>query len=345
MWKCNEEAVDERGVGRDHGLYENHSWLSCLELYSGKKLTIQSDRITALLGIVAALQEDRGDSFRTEFGVWEDDLAEQLLWRHSEAPCNDFPNLPSWCWAATGGSKNWATTNIHPELLSTVVVNQNSHTVTLTQSGSLNASGLLIRVRASSLCFQDCCLAEFWHDYSPEGRLIPGYSGAEDRAGRFPIYHVGGTRSVLGLGIFDSSVHPSECFCFALTFENREEDRSYVSFYFYDISEYGGSESGEELPTRAGNLESSEGSEGSEGSECDDSDVQSTNGRNSAYLQEDEHVCLDLTKVKTYSGAYWSLLLQPVDDTLTKFRRIGIAIIWSRGLKEIEHEVQAFEIV
>ncbi|KAF4912288.1 hypothetical protein CGCF415_v003824 [Colletotrichum fructicola] len=166
---------------------------------------------------------------------------------------------------------------------------------------------------------------------------MSSYCGAQDCAERFPIHHVGVTRSVLGLGVFDSSVHPSECFCFALTFEKRNEDDP-----FYAISEYEGSESGEELPTRAGNLE---GSEGSEGSECEDSDVQTTNGRNSANIQEDEHVCLDLTKVQMSSGVYWSLLLQPVDDTLTKFRRVGMALIWPRGLKEIESEVQAFEIV
>ncbi|KAK1852108.1 hypothetical protein CCHR01_05260 [Colletotrichum chrysophilum] len=111
----------------------------------------------ALLGIVAELQEHRNDSFATKLGVWEHGLAEQLLWRHSDTPCEDYSCIP-------------------PEML-----------------------------------------------------MRPGFAGEKDHAERVPIYHVGGIRSVLGCGVFDSGARVLECFCFPLIFEEREKgDPSYV---------------------------------------------------------------------------------------------------------------------
>lgn len=232
-WKCNEAELDTRGNSRDLGLYETYSWLHCLNQFSEKKLTIPSDRIIALLGIVAELQEHRNDSFATKLGVWEHGLAEQLLWRHSDTPCYDFPGLPSWCWAATEGAKQWVT-KLYQDRHRTAVVNHSLQTVTLLQSRFLTASGLLIRVTSSSSsCFQGCCMGEYYSCIPPEMLMRPGFVGEKDHAERVPIYHVGGIHSVLGCGVFDSGARVLECFCFPLIFEERDkDDPSYVLLRF-----------------------------------------------------------------------------------------------------------------
>lgn len=329
-WKCNEVELDTRGNFRDLGLYETFSWLHCLTYYSEKKLTVPSDRIIALHGIAEKLKEDRDDSFAAELGIWEHGLAEQLLWKHEGVPQHDFPGLPSWCWAATGRGKDWVTRN------------NSSHTmqnVSLGNSGSLDASGMLIKVTTPSSCLWECCLAEFSDVAAHEFCMRPGLCGETDNAERFLMLGDGGTR-ILGVGVFDDCEHTPECFCFVLTFVERDE-----SDPFNYISESGSSGSEIAFPPRAGNQDSEFEKGDVGGSEGDSSEVHSTDGSDSAYPREDEHVCVDMSEVIKSSGVYWSLLLQPVDDTLTKFRRVGMALIWPRGLKEIDSDVKTFEIV
>ncbi|KAH9234951.1 hypothetical protein K456DRAFT_35087 [Colletotrichum gloeosporioides 23] len=175
--------------------------------------------------------------------------------------------------------------------------------------------------------------------------MRPGFAGEKDHAERVPIYHVGGIRSVLGCGVFDSGARVLECFCFPLIFEEREKGDPSYSVSEIGDTDSGGSDSGESFNWTE-NLEGESEDGDGEGSEGEDSDDQrSTDGSNSAYPQEDKHVCVDLSEVIISSGVYWSLLLQPVDDTLTKFRRVGMALIWPRGLKEIDSDVKTFEIV
>ncbi|KAH7071517.1 heterokaryon incompatibility protein-domain-containing protein [Paraphoma chrysanthemicola] len=139
-WKCenSEQGLSERGHASHLGLEEKHSWLTLLRTYTERSLTYSSDRIEAIRGVVAQLQQSRCDRFLEQYGVWEDQLLEQLLWRHDEEYSDaQSLNLPSWSWAATGGNKIWCP-DFHLEAHTYV-----SENVRVTSAGSLRASGHL----------------------------------------------------------------------------------------------------------------------------------------------------------------------------------------------------------
>lgn len=116
-WQCDEIDAVEGGSRVNLGHTEKRSWDQLLRSYTARSLTYPSDRLHALRGIVTHLQRRRGDKFLHKYGVWEDKLHQQLLWRQL-APSIDTDSLPlpTWSWAATGGAKQW-TNNIHLDML------------------------------------------------------------------------------------------------------------------------------------------------------------------------------------------------------------------------------------
>lgn len=217
-WKCGECELDERGNPTELKLTETVSWLSCLQEYSKKHLTYPSDRIIALLGVAAQVGESRSDSFVLESGVWESELVEQLLWRSLEIREEDFPECPSWSWAATGGEKKWDREGIASSPI---------QTVQLAESRSLCASGILFKASVSPTPLRQCCvehykartLAKEGENWRIEWKLLPGYNGPTDNLPRFPILDK--TRQAFGLAFFDRRIYYSECFCFSLASSDR----------------------------------------------------------------------------------------------------------------------------
>ncbi|KAI0139742.1 hypothetical protein BJ166DRAFT_120083 [Pestalotiopsis sp. NC0098] len=217
-WKCEESEMGERGGELELGMHEANSWICCLEEYSGKKLTYEKDRMVALLGIVADLKRSRNDSFREDVGVWEDELAEQLLWRQLELPRKrDGPPLPSWSWAATVGKKAWLFYFPHETRLK-AALNDTPQTVRLTQSVSVRASGHLVRVTTESSRLEQCCMESLNEAFNLEERaMLPhdqNYPESDDIA-RHTVLDVDGN-FILGLAIFDNGLHFSTCCCFIL---------------------------------------------------------------------------------------------------------------------------------
>lgn len=225
-WKCGACGVTERGNETDLGLYEANSWLACLGEYSDKHLTYPSDRITALLGIVAEIGESRSDSFVSEFGVWEDQLVEQLLWRQIETRNEDLPGLPSWSWAATGGRKHWRQLDDLHE----ATVNGAAQTVRLAKSGSIGASGVLMRTTMAPLPMRKCCVEHYCERAreadsstfvsSLEFSVLEDYAG-QINASTFHIFDPNETSQVRGLAFFDRGMCHAGCFCFILACARR----------------------------------------------------------------------------------------------------------------------------
>lgn len=213
-WQCCRLDLSERGGSVDVGLYETLSWLYCLEQYSGKQLTYPSDRITALLGIVAEMGKSRKDSFLPEFGIWVDQIVEQLMWRPVAILTEDLPGLPTWSWASTRGEKLWLFNNIDD--LQEAVIQGFTQTVELKHSGSLHASGLLIRAKLTPAPLQECCSESLRTIYASYGPILPHWAGDQHDFTRFLIAGQNGRREPLGLGMFDGPAVCSECFCFIL---------------------------------------------------------------------------------------------------------------------------------
>lgn len=107
-WHCKHQTLFERGDASHESHAANLSWLRILQIYTKKHLTYPSDRLVALQGIVTELQHEQKSQYYSEYGVWKDDIHEQILWGHVHpvSDTQDLP-LPSWSWAATGGSKDW----------------------------------------------------------------------------------------------------------------------------------------------------------------------------------------------------------------------------------------------
>ncbi|KAH7116016.1 heterokaryon incompatibility protein-domain-containing protein [Dendryphion nanum] len=100
--------IPESGEILDYASLQPSSWFEILGQYSKLQLTKHGDRLFALQGIVDELKSHRKDTYLSEYGVWEADLVEQLLWRRSDGVCvTDLPLIPSWSWAATSGHKVW----------------------------------------------------------------------------------------------------------------------------------------------------------------------------------------------------------------------------------------------
>jgi hypothetical protein len=200
-WKCSELEAWERSSYRDLGLYESDSWLSLLEEYSKKALTHVGDRLHALQGIVGMHQETREDHYHSLYGVWDNDLYKQLLWRQNEEPLEaDALKLPTWTWAATGGTKGWG---LHlagvGSLTSLPRVLQISNSGALLSSGYISQGPLTLRSLASgywfgalprTLSFQNAFLERLILDEGPQNRY-------------YRTFTIEGPSAILGIAVFD----------------------------------------------------------------------------------------------------------------------------------------------
>jgi hypothetical protein len=94
------------------------------------------------MGIVTHLQRNREDEFLHKYGVWEDKLHQQLLWRQLEPSIGtDSLPLPTWSWAATGGAKQW-TNSIRLKMLDLKPMTRRLH---ISGSGSMRSAGYLAK--------------------------------------------------------------------------------------------------------------------------------------------------------------------------------------------------------
>ncbi|TPX16515.1 uncharacterized protein E0L32_003809 [Thyridium curvatum] len=104
-WRYTLLPETEQGAGKA----ELERWFSLISYYSSTNLTVKTDRLIALQGVVNEINLRRQQKYFA--GVWEKDLAVQLAWHCvSDNSKEDLPHLPSWSWAAMGGRKDYAFT-------------------------------------------------------------------------------------------------------------------------------------------------------------------------------------------------------------------------------------------
>lgn len=81
--------------------HEPWDWMEVVNLYSETKLTVSSDRLTALAGIARRQSEAKPDQYLA--GMWRSQLIDQLCWRatvHKESRKRPNWRAPTWSWAS-----------------------------------------------------------------------------------------------------------------------------------------------------------------------------------------------------------------------------------------------------
>ncbi|KAH8594104.1 heterokaryon incompatibility protein-domain-containing protein [Bisporella sp. PMI_857] len=115
---CSYLLIQEREDGP--GVQLDRFWRSIVEFYSNHNLTFKADRLPALAGIAAAMQNVRHGTYLA--GLWSDSLALDLLWRPSADIGTRLSSSPSWSWATIDGPVEYwpfskdAQTNIKCEI-------------------------------------------------------------------------------------------------------------------------------------------------------------------------------------------------------------------------------------
>jgi hypothetical protein len=201
-WQCDDLGTWERGHHKWLDFVEQLSWLGLLTKYSQKRLTNAGDRLYALQGIAEKIGETRDDYYNTSYGVWGDEgLYEQLLWRQDQPLLETgVLDLPTWTWAATGGSKVWCLESIGDSACESM-----PRTLQLGSSGALSSSGDLSNVTPTlrPLFLRPWMFNLYLYMHSVNaflGRYIFLHRGNEPD---YLVHVIEGCSGVLGLAVFD----------------------------------------------------------------------------------------------------------------------------------------------
>ena len=87
------------------------TWRIMVAMYSSSRLTYAKDIFPALSGAARVMQQQR--KTRYVAGLWEDSLAEDLMWKPGSELIDKPGNwrAPTWSWASLGGPVNYALWN------------------------------------------------------------------------------------------------------------------------------------------------------------------------------------------------------------------------------------------
>ena len=93
-WESKTLQFCNKGFATDFNNYPG--WDSLLQGYTGRKLTLETDRLIALQGLVTEMQKASGAGYHS--GMWDPDLPSNLLWmiRRLETEIQALPLVPSW---------------------------------------------------------------------------------------------------------------------------------------------------------------------------------------------------------------------------------------------------------
>ncbi|KFA79944.1 hypothetical protein S40288_05113 [Stachybotrys chartarum IBT 40288] len=89
-------------------------WFLLIGKYAGRKLTYESDRLTAISGVASKFRRLFGDQNTYIDGFWRDELCNQLLWRplplasHRNGIVVKNAEFPSWSWCSSNVELIWS---------------------------------------------------------------------------------------------------------------------------------------------------------------------------------------------------------------------------------------------
>ncbi|KAI0552505.1 heterokaryon incompatibility protein-domain-containing protein [Xylaria curta] len=314
-WACRTIAMDERSTKTDLQIYDYLSWPSFLVEYTRSKLTIITDRLPAIQGIITEMKKARKG--RCLFGVWDADLVVQCLWISLiDMPLSDvLPDIPSWSWAQTGGAKQWLIDGEHPISEARISFYDDEPTV-------LSVSGLLREIDQSTPV-NECCVAKFAYftyftngtDFTnnhaglaeftliknPNGELRRPCVQLQDKSGQ-----------ILGFGIFDAQKASRCVFAFWASRERDAKDPLYDR---------------DEIPRRMST-----------------SSINSNDSTMSWSEICNKDSCVDMFGTVKQT-IYYGLLLESVDDSMIRFERVGMGLMYPPALETEDLAHYYYEII
>ncbi|RYC64405.1 hypothetical protein CHU98_g1806 [Xylaria longipes] len=296
-WACRTIAMDERSTKTDLQIYDYLSWPSFLVEYTRSKLTIVSDRLPAIQGIVTEMKKARKG--RCFFGVWDTDLLVQCLWISLiDTALNDvLPDIPTWSWARTGGAKQWLIDG--EDAISEVRVGFHNNEPTI-----LSVSGLL-RAIDRSTPVNHCCVAKFAY--------FTYFSNGTDF-----------TNNHAGLAEFSLIKNPNVSRCVFAFWASRERDAKDPLYHCH------------ETPDR----------KSTSSTNSDATDLDSTESADSTVSWSElcnKDGCVDMFSTVKQT-IYYGLLLEPVDNAMVRFKRVGMGLMYppaleNEGLAHYHYEI------
>ncbi|KAH7328979.1 heterokaryon incompatibility protein-domain-containing protein [Stachybotrys elegans] len=90
--------------------YSEHSWmkhwLGLLRAYSACELTVKTDKIIAVTGLISEIERLSDHDRKCILGIWNHDLPRMLLWSHQDTELSGRLHnwMPSWSWASIEGA-------------------------------------------------------------------------------------------------------------------------------------------------------------------------------------------------------------------------------------------------
>jgi hypothetical protein len=344
-WRCNGHTLDENGVPAKLQLHDHLSWIEFLTDYTYMNLTGASDRLIAIQGIASEMQKTRTDRFL--FGVWEDRLVEQLLWRPKYGE-GERLGLPSWCWASIESLKEWL-----PEIPANTkedrVLQEVPRCIQIADSGSLVVSGDLIRPACDTKEIPHCCVVnlpgygealrqEEHITISFEVKLFLSY--VADGNTTYLVSDQHNPKEVFGYVMFDQNKVVPGVFWFPLasiarhTCDPMKLEKLTDTNTSYPKNGVLISEEHRDFDVSMSNEKTN--APGTEGSEPhrSESELEECTGPD----------CVELLKTGRSDHVYWALMLEQVDGE-AKFKRVGMAMLYPRAMDVEKEKLTGFEIV
>lgn len=108
LWACSgmqKSAQNHVGVAMALDEFVGGAWQDIIEKYTARQFTHEKDRLAALLGLANRFKATMRDD-RYHYGMWQEDLIQELAWERAEdgmARNVSLPHVPSWSWASRVG--------------------------------------------------------------------------------------------------------------------------------------------------------------------------------------------------------------------------------------------------
>lgn len=149
------QSLSRTAIDGQQPWFDRKPWFNAVQEYTSRSITYESDKLAALSGIAAALQQITGDVYFA--GLWQSWFVQGLLWRFQDSTIDPYIQVakktvevdewraPTWSFAALEGVAVYANYNQYTSTCATleecIVVPKGKNPLGEVQSGFARISG------------------------------------------------------------------------------------------------------------------------------------------------------------------------------------------------------------